>query len=48
MSPVKFEVSVPTEMSSVPTTESLEDLGGKVGDELRLAIKAVHVLPYKE
>ncbi len=48
MSLVKFEISVPTEMSSVLTTESLEDLGIKVGDELKLAIKAVHVLPYKE
>ena len=48
MSLVKFEVSAPTEMSSVLTTESLEDLGVKVGDELKLAIKAVHVLPYKE
>ncbi|MCU0845767.1 MAG: TOBE domain-containing protein [Spirochaetes bacterium] len=48
MSLVRFEVSVPAEMSSVLTTESLEELGIKVGDELKLAIKAVHVLPYRE
>ncbi len=48
MSLVRFEVSVPAEMSSVLTTESLEELGIKVGDKLKLAIKAVHVLPYRE
>jgi molybdate transport system regulatory protein len=47
MSLVKFEVS-PAEMASVLTTESLEDLDPRVGDEVRLIIKAVHVLPVKE
>ena len=48
MSLVKFEIILPAEMASVITTESVEELGLKVGDELNLAIKAVHVLPYKE
>lgn len=48
MSLVKFEIILPAEMSSVITTESVEELGIKAGDELNLAIKAVHVLPYKE
>ncbi len=48
MSLVKFEIILPAEMASVITTESVDELGIKVGDELNLAIKAVHVLPYKE
>jgi len=48
MSLVKFEVSTPAEMASVLTTESVEDLELRVGDDLRLVIKAVHVLPVKE
>jgi molybdate transport system regulatory protein len=34
-------------MSSVITTESVEDMNLKVGDEVELIIKAVHVLPVK-
>jgi molybdate transport system regulatory protein len=48
MSLVKFEVSTPAEMASVLTTESVEDLELRVGDDVRLIIKAVHVLPVKE
>jgi molybdate transport system regulatory protein len=48
MSLVKFEVTVPTEMGSVLTTESVEHLDLKVGDEVQLVIKAIHVLPVKE
>ncbi|MGO9377007.1 MAG: TOBE domain-containing protein [Dissulfurispiraceae bacterium] len=48
MSLVKFEVSVPAEMASVLTTESLEDLKMKKGDQVQLIIKAIHVLPVKE
>lgn len=48
MSLVKFEVSAPAQMASVLTTESVEDLELRVGDEVRLIIKAVHVLPVKE
>lgn len=48
MSLVKFDVLVPVEMGSVLTTESLQDLDLKVGDEVRLIIKAIHVLPVRE
>ena len=47
MSLVKFEVAVPAQMASVLTTESVEDLDLKEGDEVQLVIKAVHVLPVK-
>ncbi|HSW62917.1 MAG TPA: TOBE domain-containing protein [Dissulfurispiraceae bacterium] len=48
MSLVKFEVSVPAEMASVLTTESLDAMKMKKGDEVQLIIKAIHVLPVKE
>ncbi len=49
MSLVKFEVTVAaTEMASVLTTESVQDLNLQVGDEVLLVIKAIHVLPVKE
>ena len=48
MSLVKFEVTVPAEMASVLTTESLEDLKMRKGDQVQLIIKAIHVLPVKE
>jgi molybdate transport system regulatory protein len=48
MSLVKFDVSTPHEMSSVLTTESVEQLQIAPGDDLELVIKAVHVLPVKE
>jgi molybdopterin-binding protein len=48
MSLVKFEVTAPAEMASVLTTESLEDLKMKKGDQVQLIIKAIHVLPVKE
>ncbi len=48
MSLVKFDVSVPAEMASVLTTESLQALKLKKGDEVQLIIKAIHVLPVKE
>jgi molybdate transport system regulatory protein len=35
-------------MASVLTTESLEALGLKPGDEVELIIKAVHVLPVRK
>jgi molybdate transport system regulatory protein len=47
MSLVKFDVVSPCEMASVLTTESVEHLGLKPGDEIELVIKAVHVLPTK-
>ena len=48
MSLVKFDVVLPASMASVLTTESVQDLGLKVGDTLQLVIKAIHVLPVKE
>jgi len=48
MSLVKFDVTVPTEMASVLTTESVESMALKVGDQVQLVIKAIHVLPVKE
>jgi molybdopterin-binding protein len=48
MSLIKFKVNKPAEMGSVITTESVEDLDLKVGDEVQLIIKAIHVMPVKE
>lgn len=48
MSLVKFQVTSPAEMGSVLTTESVEHLDLKVGDNVQLIIKAIHVLPVKE
>ena len=48
MSLVKFDVTTPTQMASVLTTESVQDLELKVGDTVQLVIKAIHVLPIKE
>lgn len=47
MSLVKYTVTAPHEMASVLTTESLDDLDVKEGDEIELIIKAIHVLPVK-
>jgi molybdopterin-binding protein len=48
MSMVKFSVTDPHEMASVLTTESVEHLAIKPGDEIELIIKAIHVLPVRE
>jgi len=48
MSLVKFDVTTPAKMASVLTTESVEELGLKIGDSVQLIIKAIHVLPVKE
>jgi molybdopterin-binding protein len=48
MSLAKFEVVLPAKMASVLTTESIENLQLKVGDEVALVIKAIHVLPVKD
>jgi molybdopterin-binding protein len=48
MSLVKFEVTMPAQMASVLTTESVQELALKVGDTVQLVIKAIHVLPVKE
>jgi len=48
MSLVKFDVTSPVEMASVLTTESAEHHELKVGDEVELVVKAIHVLPVKD
>lgn len=48
MSLVKYDISLPAEMASVLTTESVDDLNLKPGDQVQLVIKAIHVLPVKE
>jgi molybdate transport system regulatory protein len=48
MSLIKFEVTSPGRMASVITTESVEELGLKVGDTVHLIVKAIHVLPVKD
>ena len=48
MSLAKFDVTGPVEMGSVLTTESVEALNLQAGDNVRLIIKAIHVLPVKE
>lgn len=48
MSLLKFDVTTPAEMASVLTTESLQGLELKVGDQIELIVKAIHVLPVKE
>ena len=48
MSLVKFDVTIPHEMSSVLTTESVEDIGLAPGDDIELVIEAIHVLPVKD
>ncbi len=48
MSLVKFEITAPHGMASVLTTESVKDMGLKVGDNVTLVVKAIHVLPVKE
>jgi molybdate transport system regulatory protein len=47
MSLIKFDVPTPARMASVITTESVAELDLKVGDEVQLMVKAVHVLPVK-
>lgn len=48
MSLIKLDVKVPTSMGSVITSESVEEMDLKEGDEVYLIIKAIHVLPVKE
>jgi molybdopterin-binding protein len=45
---VKATVTCDSEMASVMTLESLDDLGIKVGDKVELIVKAVNVLMVKE
>ena len=48
MSQVKLEIPSDSLMSSVMTIDSLNDLGIKEGDEVKIVVKAVNVLLIKE
>jgi molybdate transport system regulatory protein len=48
MTLAKFDITTPTEMASVLTTESANALDLKEGDQVMLVVKAIHVLPVKE
>jgi molybdopterin-binding protein len=47
MSLIKFEVTMPARMASVITTESVGELDLRIGDQVQLIVKAIHVLPMK-
>ena len=48
MSQIDLQIDAPHGMSSVMTTESLQELGIKPGDKVRVIVKAIHVLVAKE
>jgi molybdopterin-binding protein len=48
MSIAKFEIPAKSLMASVMTTESLEEMGLKKGDKVRVVVKAIHVLLVKD
>jgi molybdopterin-binding protein len=48
MCQVRLEVAAGATMNSVMTIESLEDLGLKEGDAVKVVVKAVNVLLVKE
>ena len=48
MCKVKLDVALGAAMNSVMTIESLEDLGIKEGDSVKIVVKAVNVLLVKE
>jgi len=48
MAQAKFTIPAESQMSSVMTLESLEELGLKEGDNVRVFVKAVNVLLVKE
>jgi molybdate transport system regulatory protein len=45
---VRVKVPAEATLSSVMTIESLEDLGVREGDTVKLVVKAIHVLVTKE
>ncbi|MBD3169539.1 MAG: molybdenum-binding protein [candidate division Zixibacteria bacterium] len=48
MCQVKLEIPSDSTMNSVMTVESLEDLGIKEGDNVKVIVKAINVLLVKE
>lgn len=47
MAQIKLVIPAESVMGSVITVESLDELGLEVGDEVKLFVKAVNVLPVK-
>jgi molybdopterin-binding protein len=47
MAQIKLVIPASSAMGSVITVDSLDELDLKVGDEVLLLVKAVHVLPIK-
>jgi molybdate transport system regulatory protein len=47
MAQIKLAIPAASVMGSVITVDSLDELDLKVGDEVLLFVKAVHVLPIK-
>jgi molybdopterin-binding protein len=47
MAQIKLVIPAASAMGSVITVDSLDELDLKVGDEVLLLVKAVHVLPIK-
>jgi molybdopterin-binding protein len=48
MCQVRVQIAGGAQMESVMTLDSLDELGIKVGDKVRVAVKAVNVLLIKE
>ena len=48
MSQVTCKITDPGTLSSILSTESVQDLDLKEGDEILLLVKAIHVIPVKE
>ena len=48
MSQIECSFDACDTLSSVLTTDSLEDLVIKPGDKVKLLVKAIHVIPVKE
>ena len=48
MSQVRVRIAGGTEMESVMTIDSMQDMGLKVGDKVKVAVKAVNVLLIKD
>jgi molybdopterin-binding protein len=48
MAQVNLEIAAPSKMGSVMTVDSLDDLNLKVGDKVRVVVKAISVLLVKE
>lgn len=48
MAQVRVEIAGGAQMESVMTGDSLEELGIKIGDKVRVAVKAVNVLLIKD